>query len=370
MKKILVILTSVILLVAVPATVYFLGQQQELRKKAAPATTLALSPASITKKVNDVFSLEVIIDTGENQVVAAELHVNFDPTKLEVQTITNGPLFPNILTSGTVEQGTASITVGVADAKQPVKGKGTVAVIRVKGLAKTESPTSIKLGSNTFVGSLGEGATSVLVGTTPATATITESQAAATPSPTPTRKAASTPSPKTSGSTPSPDDALTPSLTPTPTSTDSVHASPSATPLVNLAILSPSQDSTATEDRPVIRGKAAPGLTVTITIYSTPQTVTVTANDDGDWVYTPDTPLESGPHNIVASVTDQNGQTQTATSAFIVAASQRQVGGSATENAVPVSGTVETTMLFLLVGTLFILMGVLLPYTHMRSAKQ
>ncbi|MBI4066253.1 hypothetical protein HY411_00910 [Candidatus Gottesmanbacteria bacterium] len=361
MKKLLVILTSVFLLIAVPATAYFLGQQQDIRKKAAPATTLALSPASVTKKVDDVFSLEVIIDTGENQVVAAELHVVLDQTKLEAQTITNGPLFPNILTSGTIEQGTASITVGVADAKQPVRGTGTVAVIRLKALAKTDSPTSIKLASNTFVGGLGEGAINVLVGTTPATATITEQQAPSTPSPSPILTPKSSPAPQASGS------GLTPSLTPTPTSTDSAQASPSAAPAVNLAIISPTQDTTATGDKPVIRGTAAPGATITLTIYSTPRTVTVTADASGNWAYTPDTALESGPHNIVASVTNQSGQTQTATSAFIIATSGRQAGSSATESAIPVSGTIEVTILFILIGSVFVVMGIFLPSFALKS---
>lgn len=360
MRKFLVILTSVFLLIAVPATAYFLGQQQDIRKKAAPATTLALSPASVTKKVDDVFSIEVIIDTGENQVVAAELHFLFDQTKLEAQTITNGPLFPNILASGTIEQGTASITVGVADAKQPVRGAGTVAVIRLKALAKTESPTSIKLASNTFVGGLGEGAINVLVGTTPATATVTQQQAPSTPSPSPILTPTSSPPLQASGSP------LRPSLTPTPFSTDSAQASPSGSPAINLAIVSPTQDATATEDKPVIRGKATPGAIITLTIYSTPRTVTVTADINGNWVYTPDTALESGPHNIVASVTDQSGQTETATSAFIVASSGRQAGG-ATESAIPVSGTVEVTILLVLIASIFVVIGIFLPTFLLKS---
>lgn len=322
MKKIWLLITSLFLIGILPAAIYFVGQNQEIRNKAAPATTLSIIPAISSKKTNDVFSLEITIDTGENQVVASELHISFDPTKLEAQTITNGPLFPNILASGTIESGLASITVGAADAKQPVKGTSTVAIVKFKAIAKTESPTAIKLAPNTFVGGLGEGAVNVLMGTTPATVTITETEPQATPSP-------------------------------TPTPTVSVQTSPTATLSANLTIISPTTDSIATQEQPTIKGKAAPGASITITVYSTPHTVTVTADANGNWSYTPNTALEAGPHNIVASVTDQNGNTQTATSAFVVA--------SSTESAIPVSGTVETTMVLMMIGIMLIMVGVIIP---------
>ncbi len=349
MKKVWLLVVSLLLIGILPAGIYLVGQRQELRNKAAPATTLAVTPATTAKKAGDTFTMEIAIDTGENQVVAAELHVTFDPTKLEAQSINNGTLFSNILASGTIEAGSASITVGAANAKEPVKGTGTVAVVRFKAVAKTDSPTAVKLASNTFVGGLGEGATNVLVGTTPATVTITESQTTPTATPTPAAAPTGRPTPQATGSaTP----ALTPTLTPTPTSTTSAQTTPAATPSVSLAIVSPTSGGTATVEKPTIRGKAAPGATVTLTIYSTPRTVTVTADSNGNWSYTPDTALESGPHNVVASVTDQSGQTQTATTAFVVAA----------ESAIPVSGTVETTLLLLLLGSACIGIGLLAKF--------
>lgn len=333
MKKLWIIIVTLFLLGAIPATILLVGQRQEIRKKAAPATTLAVIPATSAKKVGDTFSIEITIDTGENQVVAAELHLSYDPTKLEAQTITNGPLFPNILTSGAVEAGAASITVGAADARQPVKGTGTVAVVRFKAIAKTESPTAVKLASNTFVGGLGEGAVNVLVGTTPATVTITEQQLQTTPSP-----------------TLQPAGGLTPTLTPTPTSSASALTPPPVTPSASLTIVSPTKEGTA-DDKPVIRGKAAPGATITITIYSTPQTATVTADANGNWSYAPDTALESGPHNIVVSATGQTGVTETATSAFVVASS----------TPIPVSGNIEMTLVLLLIGGLFMGIGIIRP---------
>lgn len=344
MKKILIFIVILILLGGIPLLVFFVGQRQELRKKAAPATTLSLTPASLTKKIDDTFSLEVALDSGENQIIAAELHLTYDPTKLEVQSITNGPPFPNILASGAIENGAVSIAVGAADTKKPVTGTGTVAIIKMKALAITETPTSIKFSPNTFVGGLGEGANNVLIESNPATITIggQQVQAPTIPTPTPTHSLTASPIPTQE---------LTPTLTPTPTSTGSAQNPPPVSPAGSLTIVSPTNEGTATSDTPVIRGKASPGTTITLTIYSTPQTVTVTADDNGDWTYTPPAPLESGPHNIVASSTDQTGVTETATSAFVVASS----------TPIPVSGTVEITLALLIIGSLFLGVGMIYP---------
>lgn len=328
MKKVATLLAGLLLLGILPVSIYLVSRNQDIRKRAAPATTLAVTPATLTKKVGDTFSMEITIDTGENQVVAAELHVTFDPTKLEAQSITAGTLFSNILASGTVESGAASITVGAANAKEPVKGRGVVAVIRFRAQAKTDSPTAVKLAQSTFVGGLGEGATNVLIGTTPAMVTITEGEKVPTPTPTVALQSGEA----------------------------TKSAVPPATPSASLTIVSPANNEETKNQRPTIQGKAAPGATVTLTIYSTPRTVTVTADPNGSWNYTPETPLEAGPHNVVASTTDQYGQTQTATAAFVVA-SAKNVGAGATESAIPVSGSAEITLLLILIGATFIITG-------------
>lgn len=330
-KKIGLIIVVLIILLAIPVTVFVANQQQELRKKAAPATTLALTPTSSTKKVNDVFSLDARIDTGENQVAAAEVHFVFDPEKLEAVTITNGSSFPNILSSGTVGSGTASIAVGSPGPTTPFKGVGTVATVKFRAVAATSTPVSVKFGSNTFVSAIGESATNVLVGSTPATVTIT-GEAASAPTPSPTASLG-----------------LTPTATPTPA------ASPSA-----VLILTPAKDASVSGQMPTISGKAPAGATVTITIYSTPTTVTVTADANGNWKYTPTVPLESGPHTIVASAQDPaSGTNQTASSSFVVAGTSGS--STATGSAVPVSGTVEITLLLVSVGIVVMMAGAFVP---------
>ena len=99
MKKIIFIVIFILFLVAIPVTVFFVGQQQDLRSKAAPATALAFNPSVITKNLDDVFSLDVMIDSGGNNVAVAELHIIYDATKLEALSISNASLAPYIVAS-------------------------------------------------------------------------------------------------------------------------------------------------------------------------------------------------------------------------------------------------------------------------------
>lgn len=321
MKKLLLIVSILFVIVAIPVSVYLVSQRQELRKRAAPATTLAFTPASITKNVGSEFSIEVTINTGANQVIAAELHVGFDPEKLEALAITNGALFPNVLTSGRVEEDTVSITVGAPSSAQPVSGQGTAAVIRFKALAPTTTPVLVTFATNTLVSGLGEGSTNVLTGTTPARVTISGKA-------TETSQKSATESASLDFGDDKED------------ASSSGQASASAT----LEITTPTASSAAQLDKPIFKGKAAPGSKVTLTIYSTPITVVVTADANGNWVYTPQTSLDPGPHTIVATAGDGS---DTTTETFVVA----------TDSGVPVSGSSEPTIALITLALLLIGVG-------------
>ncbi len=339
MKRIVIIVVSLILLLAIPASVFLTMRTQELRKRAAPATTLTLTPTTITKGVDEEFTLEARMNTGDNQIVAVELNLTFDPTKLQAEWIHNGTMFPNILSSGTVGNGTVSIALGATNTTTPISGTGTVATIKFKTLAATASPIAVRFAADTFVGALNEGSTNALTSSVPATITITGSSAGVTP--TTTITAATTPSVT-----------LTPTLTPTLGASDS--ASPSA-----VTIESPAKNERVDTLQPTIVGKAPPGSVVTVTIYSDPITVTVTADANGDWSYTLTEPLASGPHTIVVAAQDAStGQSHTATLAFVVATDgDNGASGSAT----PVAGAVENTIALLALGLLFISMGAIIP---------
>jgi hypothetical protein len=337
MKRVVIIVVALLTLIAIPVTVFLSMRSQELRKRAAPATNIAFSPASVTKAVGEEFTLEARINTADNQVVATQINVTYDPTKLEAVSITNGTLFPNILSSGVVGNGTASIAVGAANTTTPIHGSGTAAVVKFKAIAATSSPISVRFANDTYVGALGEGSSNVLVGTTPATITVTggsSNNLNVTPTATP------------SGT-------LTPTLTPTPTSTDS--ASNSA-----VSILTPIKNESVADQTPTFEGKAPAGSTVTIVIHSDEQiTATVVADANGNWTYTVAQPISSGPHTITIAAKDPTtSQTNTATIAFVVASGNEN---GASGSAIPATGAVENTFILLGLGILFMIIGTLTP---------
>lgn len=339
MKKVLLYIAIGLLLLGIPATVYFLGQQRDMRTRAAPATSLTLTPATPTVNVGENLKLNVDIDPGANQVISANIYITYDPTKLEAKTITNGPSAPRVLNSGIIENGTTSIKVGAASNAQPITARGTIAVITFTATAATGNitPAMVQFAANTFVGGLNEPTANVLIGTTPAKITVTGAQTSG----------ANFTSDVTPTATPTATPILT--LTPTPTASRSAEATSSA-----IRILTPEGDEQVTTSQPVISGTAPAGSTVTIVIHSdTEVTVTVTADASGNWVYTPTTPLDPGPHSVVASAQDAGGTTQTSTATFIVAGAET----GATESAVPISGNIETTLLLMSLGIILILSG-------------
>lgn len=111
-KKILLLGIVLLLLIATPATVYFVQKQQELRSHAEASTTLAFSPTStasapLSKSVGNDFPLDVLVDPGgKNQVGSVFLKVQYDPKKLQIVNSTEAPGFiPNKEAFGTVQAG-------------------------------------------------------------------------------------------------------------------------------------------------------------------------------------------------------------------------------------------------------------------------
>lgn len=341
MKKVLLFVAIGLLLLAIPATIFFLGQQRDIRAKAAPATTLSLTPATETVNVGDTVKLSVTMTPGTNQVVSAQIYLTYDPTKLTATSITNGANAPRVLNSGVVGSGTASISVGAASNAEPITTTGPVAIVTFTAASPTTAiaPAEVQFATNTFVGGINDTTANVLVGTVGAKITINGTGTTTlTPTLTPT-------------STITPAITLTPTLTPTKAATQSSEASSSA-----LTISSPTANEDVTSTVPVIQGTAPPGSTVTIVIHSTPQTVVVTTDADGNWTYTPTTPLDPGPHDVTVSVEDAAGTTQTASNSFVVAGD-----GTSTETATPVSGNVESTILLIGIGVILLATGALIP---------
>lgn len=137
-KKIFLLGFIVILLVAVPLTVFLTQQTQKTTSSAAPATTLSFIPPTKTANVGDTVSLDISMDPGTNQVSFVKMNILYDATKLSAD---NSSLVPNPtafqtapLEGPTCNSGSCNITLSVgADPAKVIQGTRTkIATITFK----------------------------------------------------------------------------------------------------------------------------------------------------------------------------------------------------------------------------------------------
>lgn len=209
-KRILPIFILIFLLLSLPVAIWLVKRQQEIRMRAAPATTLTISPPSITKTVGDSFALQITVNTETNSLVAADLDINFNPQILEVTGISPGEFFTSPTeASKTINNTTGNILYALTSfTAQPGSGNLASVVFNAKGVGT--SPLSF--GSRTGV--YASGGENVLQQTSPGTVNIA---GVATPTPIPTSPPGTTPTPTTPpGATNTPIPTSGPTSTPTP----------------------------------------------------------------------------------------------------------------------------------------------------------
>lgn len=352
MKKLVFILIAVLLLIAIPITVYLVGKQQETRSKAAPATTLTFIPTVVTKQVGEQFSISVQMNTGANNVAAAELHILFDATVLEALSITSSNFAPKIAASGVVSPGSASITVAAENTTTPINGTGTIAVIQFRGKAPTAIPSLIKFDSTTFVSGLGEVTANVLTTTGISSVTIAGNASSTTSGISSVLDVSPTAAATTSS-------LITPTVSPLVVSPTIAPIATSGADIESTLSIQVEQDTAGiAPTTPLIQGTATPGSTVTIVIHSDPITTVVTADASGAWSYQQEDPLESGDHTITATAEAPDGTTETTSLSFTV--SSDSVGGGLEGQDMPTSGNTFPIILSLIIGGVFIFISGLL----------
>lgn len=213
-KKIFLLGFIIVILVAIPFSVYIAQQRQKTTSQAAKSTVLSLEPVSSTIKVDDILTLDIVLnpDAGTatpptpNQVSFVKLSISYDPLKFATVSgsLAPNPTTPNTLTSiledpvYTLGKATISLSIG-ADPTRVVTTKTKIAILKLKALSITSTPSEIEFDPvpNTQVLSIAssdETSENVLSSAIPATVTITATSSAGT-TPTPTPPPGSTPTP-------------------------------------------------------------------------------------------------------------------------------------------------------------------------------
>jgi hypothetical protein len=210
-KNLVIIGILAVLLITIPLTLFFVKQQQDLRSKAAPSSTLSMTTAQASLPVGQTFSVDVMLDPGNNVPSFVKFSISFDPQKLELTQITpDAQNITSTLSGPEISTNSATIDLGInraltgydpnATFNQPFK----VATLRLLAKQKTDAPTQVAFNfpGQTEVYSLsaddspGENvlqnatpiALTILDGTITPTLTVTPSTTVTPPPPTSTPK--------------------------------------------------------------------------------------------------------------------------------------------------------------------------------------
>ena len=166
-KNVLLLIPMVMILI-IGIGFFMLTQQktQDTQSRASlTGVTLALSPANKTATIGETFTLGITMNTDTDTVSAAELHLSYDPTAIEIVIFTTGTPLPIVLTPETHTNGAISVTLGVQPTT-PFKGANIVGTWTIKILTAKQSSMSIT--SDTQVAALGK-TTNALVSSTGST---------------------------------------------------------------------------------------------------------------------------------------------------------------------------------------------------------
>lgn len=247
-KKILLLGFIVVLLVAIPLTLYLLQKQQETRSRAEKSTNLSFVPdssqtAPIQKAVGDTFSLDVSVNPGQNIVSFVKLEIQYDPDKIATDSSNafqpNSAAFPTVLEGPIYSPGKIQVTLSVgSDPTKALQAVTKAATFNFKAVGPTDAgtPTLITYGTQTQVLSIGssdQASEDVLSSATPATVVITGSGG-----PTPSAGPTPTPGEGNQAPTPTPGDNTGPTPVPTVAAANQV-------PICQDLTVSPSNTGTA-----------------------------------------------------------------------------------------------------------------------------
>ena len=96
-------------------------------------------------------SMNIVIDGGSNELTGATVEMTYDPTKLEIVSVTKGSYFPSVLSDATINKTAKKVTFSYAVSADDVattggkKGSGILATVVVRPLVA--GATTLSFGS-------------------------------------------------------------------------------------------------------------------------------------------------------------------------------------------------------------------------------
>jgi PKD repeat protein len=181
-KKILLLGFIVVILIAIPLSVYIAQKQQQTITKAAESTSLSFKPPKKdVTKVGEIVSFDIMLDPGArdppNQVSFDKLIINYEPLFLEIvdKGLVPTTAFSTVLEEPVYNEGSISVTLSIGqDPTKAIISNTKIATISFKTLASTDG-TKIVFATGTQVLSVGsedQAGENVLSTTSPAIVTL------------------------------------------------------------------------------------------------------------------------------------------------------------------------------------------------------
>jgi Mg-chelatase subunit ChlD len=157
-----VVLYLVVVLVALPITLFNIKEPSQTRSSASAATTLSFSPASYQAAVGATVPIDIMVDPGTNAVSFITLDINYDPAKLSAGTsafVANPTAFPTIIEGPVYESGRIRVKVSIgADPTKAIIAATKVGTVTFTALADTGgSTTPLTHGTSSYILSVAAG---------------------------------------------------------------------------------------------------------------------------------------------------------------------------------------------------------------------
>lgn len=217
---------------SVATGVYLVQQRTNLTQRAAPATSIAIIPASQTQTPGSNFTFSVSMDTATNAVTAFDLRLNFDPNAIQITSLEQGSgathftAFSNTYDNGA---GTISYAAFNVDTSRALVGSG-IEILKVNATVRNTAVNgnyNITFDPATAATATQEGQ-NVLISKTQGVVVVQQSVNTASPSPSPTTPPGTTATPTATATATA---AATPTRSPSsqPTATGTAQATATAT---------------------------------------------------------------------------------------------------------------------------------------------
>jgi Dockerin type I domain len=252
-RQFLMLGSLLLVLVAIPATIFLAQQTQENRSRAAASTTLYFAPSAtasnaVQANVGDTKSFDVMINPGSNLPSVVKLVMQYDTTKFQAGAtpfVVNSAAFPTTIEGPVVVNGQVLISVSIgSDPTKAVKTVTKIGTLTLTAIAPTATaPTTLTFGSNSQVLSIAQADQSnenVLSTTTPTYVSILSSAI-------PTTTSTPTVTPTNAPTTVTPTVQPTATKAPTPTPTIMATTIPTSTSIpTQVATISPTINPSST----------------------------------------------------------------------------------------------------------------------------